>query len=63
MNSKKPFVLAIVIISNLHPCQEQTAGGGDFDIRGISAYSDQPVVGNVVLDGMSEADGLAIKDS
>ena len=36
--------------------------GGVFDIRGISADSDQSVVGNIVSYGMGKGDGLTIID-
>ena len=29
--------------------------GGVFDIRGVSAYSDKSIVGNIIPDGMGEA--------
>ena len=36
--------------------------GGIFGIRGISADGGQPIVGNIVPDGMGEVDGLTVID-
>ena len=34
----------------------------EFYIRGISAYNDQPIVSNIIPDGIGETDGLTIID-
>ena len=48
---------------NTPPLPRADGKDGVFDIRGVSAYSGQSIVGNIVLDGMGEADGLTIIDS
>lgn len=45
------------------PLPRADGKGGILILNGTSADYGQSVVGNIVLDGTSEADGLTIKDS
>ena len=48
---------------NTPPLPRADGKGGVFDISGISAYSGQSIVGNIMPNGICKADGLTVVDS
>ena len=56
------MIAAILQVTKTPLLPRADGKGGVFDIRGISADGGQPVVGNIISDGTSEADGLTVID-
>ena len=56
------MIAAILQVTKTPLLPRADGKGGVFDIRGISADGGQSVVGNIISDGTSEADGLTVID-